>query len=254
MTAGFTALVLAGSRAGGDPVAAYAGVPHKGLIRLNGETLLGRVVRAIEGAGAAHICIVTNHPAIIAEAQSLETRATIEVMGAQDTPSLSVLEAAVRLGAPLVVTTTDHALLEPEWIQQFLLDSPQDADIAVLLAPEAIVAAAAPTTRRTYLRFRDGRYSGCNLFLLRTPRALEAIRFWSRLEALRKTPWRVALALGPLMLAAYGLRLLTLDGMMQTLGRKAGVSAAAVRSPFGLAAIDVDKPSDLDLVRSLTET
>jgi GTP:adenosylcobinamide-phosphate guanylyltransferase len=254
VTSGFTALVLAGNRADDDPVASYAGVLHKGLIRLKGETLLARVVRALEGAGASRICIATNHPAVIAEAQGLETRASIEVMGTQDTPSLSVLDAAVRLGTPLLVTTADHALLEPEWIRQFLLDAPQGADIALLLAPEAVVAAAAPTTRRTYLRFRDGRYSGCNLFLLGTPRALGAIRFWSRLEALRKTPWRVALALGPLMLAAYGLRLSTLDGMMQTLGRKAGVSAAAVRSPYGLAAIDVDKPGDLDLVRRLTET
>jgi hypothetical protein len=32
------------------------------------------------------------------------------------------------------------------------------------------------------------------------------------------------------------------------------VKAAAVRTPYGLAAVDVDKPSDLDLVRSIVET
>ena len=35
-------------------------------------------------------------------------------------------------------------------------------------------------------------------------------------------------------------------------GRRAGVTTAVVPSPFGLAAIDVDKPADLDLVRTLT--
>ena len=34
---GFNALILAGSRGGVDPVAAYAGVSHKALIVLDGE-------------------------------------------------------------------------------------------------------------------------------------------------------------------------------------------------------------------------
>jgi hypothetical protein len=141
--------------------------------------------------------------------------------------------------------------LQPEWIRQFLDAAPADADVAVLLAPEALVQAAAPQTQRTYLRFRDGRYSGCNLFLLRNPRSLRAVDLWRRVEAHRKQPWRIALMLGPITLAAYALGLLTLDDAVRAVGRRAGVTAAAVRTPFGLAAIDVDKPADLDLVRSL---
>ena len=51
----------------------------------------------------------------------------------------------------------------------------------------------------------------------------------------------------------YLLGRLTLDDAVQRLGRKAGVEAAAVRTPYGLAAVDVDKPADLDLVRRLVE-
>jgi CTP:molybdopterin cytidylyltransferase MocA len=253
VTQGFTALVLAGSRAGEDPVAAYAGVPHKGLIRLEGKTLLDRVVTALEQAGATRICVCTSHPDVIAEIARLDPGVSLEHLDAGSAPSLSVLDAAGRLGTPLLVTTTDHALLRPEWVRHFMEAAPGEADIAVLLGREDVVSAAAPRTRRTYLTFRDGRFSGCNLFLLHTPRAIEAIRFWSRLEGLRKTPWKVALALGLPMLASYLLRLQTLDGMMRALGRRAGVTAAAVRSPYGLAAVDVDKPGDLDLVRRLVE-
>ena len=92
--------------------------------------------------------------------------------------AVSRLEAGRGLGTPLLVTTVDHALLQPEWVRQFIDATPADADIAVLLAPEAVVHAAAPTTQRTYLKFRDGRYSACNLFLLRTPRALAAVDLW----------------------------------------------------------------------------
>ena len=64
----------------------------------------------------------------------------------------------------------------------------------------------------------------------------------------------MALTLGPDMLVGYGLGLLSLDEAVAALGRRAGVKAAAVRTPYGRAAIDVDKPADLDLVRALVET
>jgi GTP:adenosylcobinamide-phosphate guanylyltransferase len=245
---GFTALVLAGSRGGIDPVAEYAGVSHKGLIVLGGETLLARVLKALKGAGATRIAVSANDRALAAQLGP-----DVELVAATGSPSNSVLKGAMALGTPLLVTTVDHALLQPEWLRQFIDDAPADADIAVLLAPEAVVRAAAPQTQRTYLNFRDGRYSACNLFLLRTPKALSAVELWRRVEGYRKEPWRIALLMGPRMLLSYALGILTLDGAIDLIGRKAGVKAAAVRTPYGLAAVDVDKPADLDLVRSLVE-
>jgi molybdopterin-guanine dinucleotide biosynthesis protein A len=245
---GFTALVLAGSRGGIDPVADYAGVSHKGLIVLGGETLLARVLKALKAAGATRIGVSTND-----EALGGQLPAGVERLAATGSPSLSVHEGAVSLGTPLLVTTVDHALLQPEWVRQFIDETPADADIAVLMAPEGVVREAAPGTQRTYLRFRDRRYSSCNLFLLRTPRALAAVDLWRRVESHRKQPWRIALLMGPQMLLGYALGLLTLDGAVAMIGRKAGVKAAAVRTPYGLAAVDVDKPSDLDLVRNIVE-
>jgi hypothetical protein len=46
---------------------------------------------------------------------------------------------------------------------------------------------------------------------------------------------------------------LTLVAAIAHLGRLAGLDAAAIASSFGLAAVDVDKPADLDLVRTLVE-
>lgn len=245
---GFKALILAGSRGGEvDPAAAYAGVAHKGLIVLQGQTLLARVLGAVEAAGAQTIGVSANDEAI--KAALAGTNAVILPPSAG--PSQSVADGAASLGFPLVVTTVDHALLKPEWITQFVADTPDWADVAVLLAPEDRVRAAAPQTKRTYLKFRDGRYSGCNLFLLRNGNALKVITVWRKVEALRKQPWKIAAMLGPSFLIRYALGLLTLDETVLRLGKLADVKAAAVRAHDGLAAVDVDKPSDLDLVREL---
>jgi CTP:molybdopterin cytidylyltransferase MocA len=253
----FQALVLAGSRGGVDPVADYAGVSHKGLIVLGGQTLLTRVLTALEQAGATRIAVSTSdaalEAALVAALAAGTPTAEIDVLPSAEGPSQSVRQGADALGTPLLVTTVDHALLQPAWVTDFMADTPENADIAILLAPEALVRAAAPETKRTYLAFRDGRYSGCNLFFLKTERALRAIDLWRKVEQHRKQPWKIAALFGPVMLVRYLLGLMTLDEMVDRIGRLADVRAVAVRARHGLAAVDVDKPSDLDLVRSLVE-
>jgi GTP:adenosylcobinamide-phosphate guanylyltransferase len=242
------ALILAGSRPGtADPLADYAGVAHKALITLDGQTLLARVADALRTAGIARIAVSANHPAVVAEAQRLGLIVTAPAPG----PSASVAAALSALGTPLIVTTADHALLRPEWVTRFIEDTPAGADVAVLLARRDVVEAAAPDTRRTWLRFADGAWSGCNLFLLATPDAARAIDLWSLVEADRKRPWRIVRRLGPTLLLRYLAGRLTLAAAVRHLGAKAGIAAAAVATPYGLAAVDVDKPADLDLVRQI---
>jgi GTP:adenosylcobinamide-phosphate guanylyltransferase len=247
---GLSALVLAGSRAGAvDVVAEYGGVAHKALIRLGGETLLARVVLALRDAGATRIAVVSSHPEVRAEIARLGCEAFDEEAG----PSLSVKAAADRLGAPLVVTTADHALLEPAWVRQFVADTPADADVAVLVAARATVEAAAPDTKRTWIRLADGDWSGCNLFYFANARALRVLDLWRRVEAERKRPWKMAQILGPGMLFRYLAGRLSLRTAAARLGRLADVQAAVVETPYGLASVDVDKPADLDLVRRIVK-
>ncbi len=241
------AVILAGSRGGVDPVAAYAGVAHKALIELGGDTLLARVAGALAEAGCAPIAVSTNEVEVAAEAERLGCRVLPSAPG----PSASVAEALKALGAPLLVTTADHALLEAGWVRRFVTDVPAGADVAVLLARRDVVEAALPGTRRTWLRFADGDWSGCNLFLLATPGAAGAIDLWRLVEADRKRPWRIVRRFGLPTLFAYLRGRLTLARAVERLGELAGVRAAAVASPAGLAAVDVDKPADLDAVRGV---
>ena len=244
---GFAALILAGSRGGADPVADYAGAPHKALIELAGQTLLARVAGALRDAGAVRIAAISSHPAVRAEAE----RMGVEVLDEQAGPSLSVKAAAGHLGTPLLVTTADHALLQGAWVTRFLADLPVDVDVAALVAARATVEAAAPGTKRTWMKLADGDWSGCNLFYLANDRSLGVVDLWRRVEAERKRPWKQAQILGPGMLLRYATGRLGLRDAAARVGKLAGVRAAVVESPYGLASVDVDKPADLDLVREV---
>lgn len=245
----FAALILAGSRPGmTDPVAAAEGIAHKALADVAGETALARVARALHASGASRVVVSANDPAVIAAAGALG----LDVLPPAPGPSASVAAAFATTGAPLIVTTADHALLRAEWVRALIDGAPPGTDVAVLLAERKLVEAAAES-KRTWLRFADGDWSGCNLFYLATPQAARAIDLWKLVEADRKRPWRIVARLGPDLLIGYLFGRLTLAKAIATLGRRAGVSAAIVASPDGRAAIDVDTPADLALVRRLVE-
>lgn len=242
-----TALILAGNRPGGDPFAAEQGVAHKGLIAVGGKTILARVCAALREAGIARIVVASN----VAEVRALAHELGAEVIDAEAGPSASVGTALARYGAPLLVTTADHALLRGAWVADFLRDTPPGADVSLLLARREVVEAAVPETQRTWIRMADGAWSGCNLFLLQTPAASRAIALWSEVEANRKRPWRMAARLGWGTLARFALGRLSLQQMVTRIAARAGIDARVVAARDGRAAIDVDKAADLELVQRL---
>lgn len=241
------ALILAGSRGGVDPVATYAGVEHKALIEVGGRTMLEHVVTTLRAAGLEHVAVSTSTAAVGHHAEALGAI----VLPAADGPSASARAGFAHAGAPMLLTTADHALLKPEWVGALLRSASDGGDVVLMLARRSDIERDAPPTRRTYLRFGDGDWSGCNLFLLATPAAVRALDLWQTLERDRKRPWRIVRRLGAWPLLRYLAGRLTLAEALRAIGNRVGIDARYVAAPSGRAAIDVDTPGDLDLVRSL---
>lgn len=246
---GYTALVLAGTRPGGDALARHAGVSHKALIEVGGVPMIVRVLRALAQVPAvARIVVAIDHPEVLDDLPSCGR--PVEVMPAASGPSASVAAALLREGTPLLVTTADHALLQSGWVEEFLAGA-GSGDAALALARREAVLAAAPGSQRTWLRFSDGACSGCNLFLLRTPAAARLVALWQQMEQQRKRPLSLLRRLGLLHALRYRFGRLSLQQALDRLGVLAGARLGAVMLADGRAAIDVDKPADLQLVRAL---
>lgn len=254
----FTVLVLAGDRGPQDPVSQAAGVAHKCLAPVAGRIMLERVILALTGSNFAGSIIVSlNDPAVLRDVPALVPlldSGRVTALAAAGSPSQSVLKAIETLEAPwpLLITTADHALLTPAMVEHFCAESlASGAAVTAGLTASATLLARYPESRRTYLTFRDERYSGSNLFALMTPKAIALPTLWRRIEQQRKKPWRVAAVFGPVLLLGYLLRLFTLDQAMVRISRRLGLTVAAVRMPMAEAAIDVDKAEDLELVEKI---
>lgn len=254
----FTALLMAGSRGPSDPVASHLGISHKALAPIAGEPMVEHVLRTLAAAEEiGRIVAVIEEPALVEAlpiARALITAGRLEVMEAAPSPSQSVTKVLDALSPyPALVTTADHPLLTTKMITDFVSRIPPEVDVAALVAREDTIRAEYPNTRRTYFRFADEAISGCNVFALPTPRGRNAMAFWRRLEQDRKKPWKMAWSLGLRTLLDFALRRLTVDKAAEAIGAQADARAALVRTRYAEAAIDVDKPHDLELVSRIVE-
>ncbi len=254
----FTALVLAADRGVDDPVSRAAGVDHKCLAMVAGRPMLERVVGALAESpqiGAIAVCLAD--PLLLERLDglaALRRSGRLLALPAAATPSQSVLQALDSLDRPfpVLITTGDHALLSRAMVDHFCAESLNGgASVTAGVTASGTLLARYPASRRTYLRFRDERYSGSNLFALLGMEGLEAVRLWRRVEQHRKQPWRIAALFGPALLLGYLLRRFSLDEAMARVSGRLGIAVSAVKMPFAEAAIDVDKPEDLDLAEKV---
>lgn len=255
----YRALVLAGSRHIGDPVAIAGGVSRKAFVAIGGRTMIEHVIHAIRDSGRIrHIVISCEAEIDVAqEAPKLApliAEGFISISPSARGPSVSTMQALEETPADehLFVTTADHPLLTGAIIRGFLEGFERaGVDIGVGLAPLDLVQATYPKNRRTALRFKGGAYSGCNLFAFKGGAAMPGIALWRQIEADRKRPLRMAARIGVGILARYLFGRLTLEDAFRITAGRIGVSARPVIIENADAATDVDSLEDLALVRKV---
>lgn len=252
---GWTALVLAGERPGGDALARGLGVPTKALLPLLDEPMLNHVVRSLLATpGIERIAILAQRP------EQLRTPATewlehderVSFIRSGDGISASIEAVAGSKEAPwpVLITTADHPLLTPSMVSEFLAHA-ATPDLAIGAVERETVLGAYPQTKRTWLHFRDGAYSGANLFALTSGKVVGALKLWAEVEADRKKVYHLFWRFGPLLALQAIVRLISFDGALAKAGRNLGLKAKLVALRAPEAAIDVDKLSDLRLVESI---
>ena len=254
----FIGVVLAADRGAVDPVARTAGAPCKSFVPVEGRAMVLRVLDALAEAkeiGSRMVCgpsqaLLSQEP----ELHALVTAGKIRWIPNQETPSSSTFHVLNSLpqDTPVLVTTSDHALLRSEIIDYFCCEArATGCDVVVGLASYERVMHTYPETRRTATRFRDGSFCYCNLFAFLTPQARRAAEFWQKVEGNRKKPWKMISAIGWTAVLRYFLGVLSLDEGLERISRRMALKAGTVILPFPESAVDVDTVSDWQLVEKI---
>ncbi len=257
----FHSVILAGERPGGSPISHAFNVPASVMVPVAGKPSLARVMQAITDSSYTDGGIICGPSAeIIADSQELTgllEYEQFEWLAPATGPAASALSALENLNHfPALLTAGDHALLNPEIVDDFCKSALSKArhsksDMVIGFVPYELVKKTWPESKRTVLKFSNGQFCGSNLFAIMNPEGRKALSFWRQAEADRKQPWRIARRFGLFAMLRYLLRLLSLEDALQALSTAAGCRIGYVQVNFARAAVDVDSVEDQRLAEQI---
>jgi GTP:adenosylcobinamide-phosphate guanylyltransferase len=252
----WTAILLAGDRPGGDPLARHFGVCRKALVAVAGRTMLGRVAATLLAAPEiGRVVVLAQDPQalLVGDAAWLagHPQVAIASSGRGIASSISAIAGSAAAPFPLLVTTADHVLLTEAMLAEFLASAAADCDAAFGVGERRNMEAAYPGNRRTWLRFPDGDYSGANLFALRNVKVATALNLWEGYEQDRKQAWKLFARFGPELFLRALTRTISFPAAVRRAGLRLSVRVKPIVMSAAEAMIDVDKLADHALAEAI---
>lgn len=244
------AVLLAGSPNSG-PLRAVDAAAWEALIPVGGVpmvTMVARVLLAVpEVTRLAVVAPPEVHPVLPADERIMSVPAGDSLM-----ENLARGLAAFPGAPQVLVATADIPLLTPAAVEDFLARcGDRTADIYYPVAEEKVVSARYPNVKRTYVRLRDGRFTGGNIALFRPAAFARCRAKGEEFAAYRKKPLKLARVVGLGFLLRFISGRVTLRDAEHKVTSLVGISGRVVVTPFPEVAVDVDKPGDLELAREI---
>jgi len=213
-------------------------------INIAGRTMLSYVLSAIRGIPeVSRIFLVGQEESL----KRYEDEKTLLV------PSGSDLLDNIKRGLQraetefILVSSSDIPLITKEILADFLCQCLSSRlDFMYPISRKEDCERKYPGVRRTYVKLKDGTFTGGHLFFVRKSVVARAWPMIEKMIKYRKSPLKMASILGfgflfKVALGVYGLRKIE-----EYVGKLFGISCKAVISPPEIG-IDVDKPADLEL-------
>lgn len=246
------ALVLAGSRNDG-PLKQCSSVPYEAMITIGRKAMIEYVIEALRSSKRINRIVVVGPPDVPGFCQREDVKLVPAEGALMENMSRGVenLPGAERI----LLATCDIPLITPQAIEDFLdRCGDRSADIYYPVVPREVVERSFLRTRRTYVTFREGDFTGGNLFLISPGAVNRCMDKGQQLVDARKSPFRLSRLMGVPFLIKFMLRMVTLKEAERKASDVLGIQGAVVVTTYPEVGVDVDKPSDLDLVSKVLDS
>ena len=148
----------------------------------------------------------------------------------------------------ILVMPADIPFITPEAIVDFLNSCEEhEADFYYAVVPREVNEKRFPRVKRTYVRLKEGVFTGGNLFLIRAAAAVQGIEMGKQLVANRKNPIAQARLFGMDLVLKYVAGRLSISDAEERFEKVLNLRGKAIISRYAEVGVDVDKPSDLQL-------
>lgn len=241
-------LVLAGGSLKGF---ATAKVASKGLIEVGGKPMIEYLIDTLRTCPSTGELVV----ALPSRAPQVAWAGKVDKILVGDGTLIENIEMGIKfLGtkAPILITSSDIPLLRSEAVEDFLERCrSKEGDFFYPVVSREELKKQFPQTKRTYATLREGTFTGGNLVLVEPRVFLENVELTKRMYEARKSPVEMARILGIKFIFKFLLRLLTIKETEERVSSLIGARGRAIITPYAEIAVDVDKDTDLELVRSV---
>ncbi len=148
----------------------------------------------------------------------------------------------------VLIATADIPLLTPSIVNAFLDQADAGCDVVYPVIERSVVEAKFPKAHRTYVRLKNGTYTGGNVLMVRKEAVIRTRWTANELLSHRKSPMRLASDIGIMTLIRWLVGKLSLEDAENRIRALLGIEGKALSFPYPEVGVDVDKPEDWSLV------
>ena len=236
-----------------DPLYTYSNGDSKALIDVAGKPMIQWVLDALGGSKRVNNVVVVG----LSAKSGVTCKKPLYFVSNQGRMLANIvtginkaLEINRRTKYVLVVSS-DIPTVKAEMVD-WLVDTCMETkdDLYYGVCPREVMEARFPDSKRTYTHLKDMDVCGADMNITHVRMATEHLDLWESLIGSRKSPLRQASLIGWGTLFALFTRRLTLEDAVQRVRERIGVDARAIVWAHAEPCMDVDKPSQLELLRA----
>lgn len=247
------ALVLAGGSAKGLEAAGEAA--SKALVEINGKPMLAYILDALKGSDNINRITVTV-PSSVRNISCLDQVDRVVNTDGDLAENFYAGLKGVDANDPnskskILFVTADIPLLTSQAVDDFIMRCQEiDAGIYYPIISKALIDDKYPQVERTYMTIREGKFTGGNLFLFDRRVASRNKELLREVSSARKSVLKLVRILGPSFIIKFIFHWLTIRELENKISELVGARGVAVPTQYVEVSIDVDKMSDLEMVRA----
>ncbi len=236
-----------------DPLYAYSNGGSKSLIDVAGKPMIQWVLDALSEAKHIKNVIVIG----LSPKSGLTCKKPLHYVSNQGR-MLSNIVAGVNKSLELdkksqyvMIVSSDIPSVKSEmvdWLAKISMQTKDEMYYGVCL--RETMEARFPNSKRTYTKLADMEVCGADMNVIHVSMATDHLDTWESLIGNRKNPFRQAAVIGLDTLFQLIFRKLTFEKMVVRASERIGIKARGIIWKYAEACMDVDKPHQLELMRS----
>jgi len=239
------AIVLAGDSKKGF---VREGVDNKALLPINGKPMVEYVVDALQDVPMIEKISITGPVGLLKQHLGDKVDFYMESRESLFENVKAGMEPFANDNAVLLVTS-DIPMVTGGMITDFIQRCiRQGGDFCYPIVEKRLNEERFPDVERTYVRLREGTYTGGNIIYMNPDVVATCEEFARKLIEFRKQPWKTSRLLGLKFLVGLLLGFLSIPKVEERFYKLLDIQASAIITPFPEIGNDVDKPSDIEMV------